>query len=239
MNSIWVYECSCIKDRVANNTVFVPQAGVNEARTVVVHHTTAVLPYSFVLLGIVSPILGVRIPDVQKYAVLGAFRDCALSSLPSSSASFGGMMVSLHYIELKRALLILLLTGSHSNRVLPFPLATIRATPLTCCSSCPAYRMAYPISWRTEPVQRHSVTLRMSGLYLFIPMMSQASLDVSYMAWTFQVPMRIISSLWVLSHSWLPIRGFHQQWLVILPSGWLECTMGTVEVLFVVVSVTW
>ena len=60
-----------MEDRVANSTVFVPQAEVNEARTVVVHHTTAVLPYSFVTLGIVSPILGVRIPDVQKHAILG------------------------------------------------------------------------------------------------------------------------------------------------------------------------
>ena len=36
--------------------------------------------------------------------------------------------------------------------------------------------------YRTEPVQRHSVTLRMSRLYLFISMMSQASLGVPYIS---------------------------------------------------------
>ena len=187
-----------MKEHAADSTVFVPRAEVNEACTVVVHHTTAVLPYSFVTLGTVSSILGVRFLDVQKHVILGA-----LSSLFSSPTSFGGMMVSLHHIDLKRALLILLLTSSHSNRVLPLPLATIRATPLKCCSSGPVYRMASacPVSWPTESVQRHSVTLRMSILYLFISMMSQASLGVSYMARRFQVPMRIISSLWLLSHS--------------------------------------
>ena len=191
-----------MEERAAASTVFVPRAEVNEACTVVVHHTTAVLPCSFVTLGIVSSILGVRILDAQKHVILGAFGDCALSSLFSSPTSFGDMMVRLHHIDLKRALLILLLTGSHSNRVLPFPLATIRATPLKCCSSGPAYRMAsaYQVSWRTEPAQRRSVTLRMSILYLFVSMMSQASLDVSYMAPAFQVPTRIISSLWVFSH---------------------------------------
>lgn len=78
------------------------------------------------------------------------------------------MIVSLQYFELKRALIILSLIGSHSTKVFAFSLDTIRATPWVGVSLCPEYRITDSplVTWHPEPVQQLSLTPRISSLYL-------------------------------------------------------------------------
>ena len=151
------------------------------------------------------------------------------------------MIVSLQCLELKRAFIILSLIGSHSSKVLAFCLEITRTTPRMCVSSCLEYSMVEP-SWltcRPDPVHRHSLTPRMSSLYLFISRMTCANFEASFIVRTFHVPMLIL----VLGPSKLSVAHL-PSWcrlsagVVILP-GWLKSAMEPLVVVsIVVVSVT-
>ena len=54
------------------------QVEVDKALTIVVHHTAAVFPHSSVIVGVVSPNIGIHIPDDQEHIMLRDFSDCAL-----------------------------------------------------------------------------------------------------------------------------------------------------------------
>ena len=64
--------------------------------------------------------------------------------------------------ELKQALIILSLIGSHCNKAFVFSFETIRATPRMCVFVCPAYRITDTslVTRRPDPVQRHSLMPR-------------------------------------------------------------------------------
>ena len=142
------------------------------------------------------------------------------------------MIVSLQCLELKRAFIILSLIGSHSSNVLAFCLEITRATPRMCVSSCPEYSMVEP-SWvtcRPDPVHRHSLTPRMSSLWLFNWRMTCASFAASFIIRTFHVPSLIlVLGPSKLSFAHLPSWGSLSAGVVILP-GWLKSAIGPLVV---------
>lgn len=151
-------------------------------------------------------------------------------------------MVSLQCFELKWALIIRSLIGSQSIKVLTFSWAITRATPSVWVFSCPEYRMVEPllIVWRPDPVQRHSLTPRMSTWYLFNSPCT-FYLYVPYMVHTFHAPIQSLA----LGLSRLSIASITSSQgfllvIVILPIAWLRSTLGAGYVwgLVIVVSVS-
>ena len=123
------------------------------------------------------------------------------------------MIESLQYLELKRALIIRSLTGSHSSNVLTFSLHIIIATPLWCMSLCPEYKMVWPVFTLIFPDfnHRHSLTPKMSIPYFCISLATWAVFDVSNIVQTFHAPTQ--------SFSFGPKRlSVGLLWDVILPS---------------------
>jgi len=110
-----------------------------------------------------------------------------------------------------------------------------------CVSLCPEYSIVEP-SWvtcRPDLVHRHSLTPRMSSLYIFISRMTCANFKVSFIVRTFHAPMlMLVLGPSRLSVAHLPSWRRLSAGVVILP-GWLKSAMGPLVVVsIVVVSVT-